>query len=240
MFGLIVALAVTPAAPTPGPTDVVVYHDLLVACHRPTVGWFTGPACEAAALGGTLRKQGVGERKLAMKATDASCGGTEGYRALGSGHSDGLWSTRAQAPAITPLPTALKAGDRKALRALLAADFAEHAAAWRTWVEEKDAVAMDPTAFKVVAAARVGDARYLSLQGMTREFRALVRLGKAGGAVLARDAYGPVTLAAALDADGDGEPELWVAEGGETERSYTLLRFIDGRPSPIASLGCGD
>lgn len=238
MLSLVALLALSPVPAQA--TDVVVYNDLLVACHRPSTGWFTGPACEAAALGATVRRQGVGQRKLAAKATDASCGGTEGYRAVGSGHSDGLWSTRAKAPKVKPGSTKLSAAERKAVRAALADDFAHTAGRWRTWMEEKDAVPMDPGAFAVEQAVTLGGDRYLSLEGMTREFRALVRLHKGRAQVIGADGYGAVTLAAALDTDGDGSPEIWVSEGGETERSYILIRFIDGRPSPIVNIGCGD
>lgn len=233
---LLIALLAAPPV-----TDVVLFDDLLVACHRPGVGWFTGAPCEAAVGGAVVHDGGGRRRTLPAQARPEKCGGTEGYRAFGAGAGGGvLWSRRAKRPALRVDKSPLAGKARAAVQAALAADFAARPDAWRTWDGGRDAKPLDAKAFTVAQASRIGGARWLALRGLGRDVRALVRLAGGRAAVVARDPYGPVRLHGVLDADGDGAAEAWVATGGDTERSYTLVRFIDGLPSAVARMGCGD
>ena len=118
-----------------------------------------------------------------------------------------------------------------------------HAAAWRTWEADRDTKPWAFDAFEVGASVKLGGARFVNIKGLGRAVSALVRLAPGHAPqVIARDPYGPVELVPdrCADIDGDGRPEALVAIGGDSERSYQLLRFLDGRPSPVTTFGCGD
>lgn len=240
MLSLLLAMTATP----PPPTDVLLFDDLLVTCHRAGVGWFEGPACEAAAAGATVRDHSGTQRTLPKTARDAQCGGVEGHRAFGERGGGTLWFSAGRVPVACPeekAPT-LSAAEKAAIGAAVKADHAAGPAAWRTYEEDRDARPFT-AAFTVKSAVKLGGERFLNLRGFGRDLSATVRLDtRKRVTVIAREPYGPTTVLPdrCTDVDGDGAPEVLMALGGETERSYVLTRFIDGHPSAIATLGCGD
>ncbi len=234
-----------PPTPAPSKTRAVLFDALLVACHRADVGWFTGPACEAAAAGQAVVDHRGKARTLPQAAAEAPCGGVEGYRAFGPDSLGGgrLWFSKGVKPIACPAEKApaISAAERAAIAAAVKADVVARPAAWATWSPARDGKPIEAT-FEVRGSVAVGSRRFVSVRGFGRDLRAVV--GLAGGAVriIERHAFGPVGVVPdrCLDVDGDGHAEVWVASGGETERSYGLVRFVDGWPSTIAAVHCGD
>lgn len=239
------AAAPTPDAPTPNPSITVLLNGgLLVACHRSDVGWFDGPRCEAAASGAEVQDMSGARRTLAKIARDAACGGTEGYRAFAE-PGPGLWSSVGtpfmKCPAIKA--PKLTAAEREIIAKLIAEDVAARPTAWKTWEDRRDGAPLQAGTFEIKEGTRLGDSRFLHVRGFGRALSAVVRLdGNGSVAIIAREPHGPTWVLPdrCLDVDRDGQAEIMVAHGGETERLYRWVRFIDGWPSTIASMGCGD
>jgi hypothetical protein len=68
---MLLLTAVLLAAPASS-THVVLFDHRLVACHRAGTGWFTGPACEQAALGAKVQDHHGTSRTLPKQARDAT------------------------------------------------------------------------------------------------------------------------------------------------------------------------
>lgn len=241
-----------PSAPSPVPASaatsaarVVLFDALLVACHRPDVGWFTGTACEAAAASQTVVDHRGKARTLPQTATEAPCGGVEGYRGFGPDSLGGgrLWFSKGAKPVPCPAEKAptLSSAERAVIAAAVRDDIAARPAAWATWEPARDGKPVD-AAFELRGVVSVGEQRFVSLRGFGRDLRAVVRLAGDTARVVERHAFGPVGVVPdrCVDVDGDGQAEVWVASGGETERSYGLVRFVDGWPSTVGAVHCGD
>ena len=101
--------------------------------------------------------------------------------------------------------------------------------------------------FSVTERVRIQEATFLSLahitQGDFAGLTAVVRLGKAGtDRVVAVSTEGVMGIQkdACIDLDGDGQAEILIWDGGETSRTWSFLRFIDGYAEPISAYWCGD
>ena len=233
------------APPAPPPTRAVLFDTLLVACHRADVGWFTGPACEAAAAGQPVVDHRGKARTLPTAAREAPCGGVEGYRAFGPDDMGGghLWFSRGVSPVACPAEKApaISKAERAAIIQAVKADVGARPSAWATWEPARDGKPITDT-FEIIGAVKQGARRYVAVRGFGRDLRALVRLGGGPLRIIERNPHGPVGLLPdrCVDVDGDGRAEVWVSSGGETERSYRLVRFVDDRPSTAGALHCGD
>lgn len=232
------------------PVDVVLHgagDAILMACHDTQHGWFTGRACLDAAAQAKVRQDKGKPFKLGA-GSPTKCGGTEGHFAFGPAPDFGpIYSAdRAPRPCPERKPYHLPDKQAKAVHDALVADMKRNPHAYMRFDEPKQPpVAKQFSmnhAVEIDIEGKGREEQIVSLTDMGRKLHFVVRLAGEKATVLAVNPYGPTVVTRGMcgDFDGDGVAEVIVAEGGETERVYSLIRFVRGEADVVAALGCGD